>query len=145
MGHPGFPSGRGLPRKPPRAVIADDYAGMLAETKSLLEPEFQIVAAAGDGKTLIAAVLANRPDIVITDIEMPLLNGLDAGCEIVRRGLCSAVVVLSVYNDSQFVRRALDCGIRGYILKEDAGEELIPALWCVLEGGQYLSRGAKSA
>lgn len=118
---------------------------MLAEIASILEPEFQVVCSVRGGDALLQAVLDLKPDIVVTDIRMPGRNGIEVGREVVQRGLCIAVVVLSLYKDAQFIRGALDGGIRGYVLKDDAGEELIPALHSVLSGGQYLSRGAASA
>jgi DNA-binding NarL/FixJ family response regulator len=126
----------------PRVVLADDHPEMLAETRSLLEPDFNVIFPAKDGAALVKAVVELRPDGVVVDFQMPGMNGIEAGGEIVRRGLCQAVVLLSMYNDSQLIRKALNAGIRGYVLKEDAGEELIPALRSVLAGGQYLSRGA---
>ncbi len=72
---------------------------------------------------------------------MPGRSGIEAGREIIQRNLCSAVVVLSLYKDPGLVKSAFDSGIRGYVLKDDAGEELIPALNTVLTGGRYLSRG----
>jgi DNA-binding NarL/FixJ family response regulator len=125
----------------PRVVMADNHADVLEETRNLLQSEFQVVACAMDGATLLDAVAAAMPDVVLTDVQMPGMNGIEAGCEIIRRNLCGAVVVLSLYSHSHFVRKALDSGIRGYVLKEDAGEELIPALRAVLNGGRYLSRG----
>ena len=128
-----------------RVVLADDHAGVLAETRSLLENDFQVVSVVRDGSALWQAVLETKPDGVVTDVQMPGLNGIDACREIVKWGLCDAIVVLSMHSDPSLVHRALDAGIRGYVLKEDAGEELIPALCAVLAGGRYLSRGVAAA
>ncbi len=130
---------------PPRVVLADDHADVLQETQMLLEPEFRVVCSAQEGATLLQAVLESKPDGVIADVQMPGLDGIDAGREIVRLGLCDAVIMLSAYNDPELIQRALNAGIRGYVLKEDAGEELIPALRAVLAGGSYLSRGVRIA
>lgn len=142
MGSHSLPAEQGTPAT---VVLADDHADVLHETRSLLEPEFQVISSATDGAGLVRAVLEFKPQGVVADIHMPGLNGIDAGREIVSRGLCSAVVLLSMYDDPNLIRRALDAGIRGYVLKEDAGEELIPALRTVLAGGFYISRGVTAA
>ena len=90
---------------------------------------------------LVNAVVESKPDIVVTDVQMPGRTGIEAGREIIQRNLCGAVVVLSIYKDPGLVKSALDSGIRGYVLKDEAGDELIPALNTVLSGGRYLSRG----
>jgi len=147
MGNPQFlalagPTGAGIGtlQKLPRVVLADDNSAVLEEIRSLLEAEFRLVSLATDGNALMQAVRASKPDIVVTDVQMPGRNGIDVGRDIVKLGLCNAVVVLSLYADSQLIQTALDGGIRGYVLKDDAGEELIPALRAVLSGGRYLSQ-----
>src|SRR5579872_252249 len=116
----------------PRVVLADDHPDMLQEIRSLLEPEFDVVSSATNGRALLEAVLASKPDVVVTDVEMPGRDGIDAGREIVARGLCQAVVILTVYNNPHLVLNALESGMRGYVLKYHAGEELIQALRAVL-------------
>lgn len=126
---------------PPRVVLADDHAEVLNGIRDLLEPDFLIVSTTNDGNSLLEAVDEFRPDVVVTDVEMPGRNGIDAAREILSRKLCQAVVVLTLYKDVQFVRSALGLGVRGYVLKVDAGEELIPALLAVISGELYVSRG----
>ncbi|HXA52075.1 MAG TPA: response regulator transcription factor [Candidatus Acidoferrum sp.] len=138
-------SSEDAPRPAPRVVLADDHPELLAETQSLLEPDFEVVCLATGGAALLRAVLEAKPDGVVSDVQMPGVNGIEAGSEIVRQGLCGAVVMLSMYNDPQLLSTALEAGIRGYVLKEDAGEELIPALRAVLAGNKYFSRGVRSA
>lgn len=128
-------------KEPPRVVLADDHAEVLNGIRDLLEPDFQVVSTTHDGNSLLEAVREHRPDVVVTDVEMPGRNGIDAAREILGRKLCQAVVVLTLYKDVQFVRSALGLGVRGYVLKVDAGEELIPALLSVMAGERYLSRG----
>lgn len=124
----------------PRVVLADDHRDVLEEMATLLAPDFEVVRSVSEGVALIAAARDLRPDIVITDINMPGLNGIDAGRKILQQGLCGAVIVLSVYNEPQLVRKAIDAGMSGFILKSDAGEEMVPAIVCVLAGQTYLSR-----
>jgi DNA-binding NarL/FixJ family response regulator len=129
---------------PPRVALADDHEDILEEVRSLLEPEFQVVCSSTEGAALIEAVHSSNPDVVVADVQMPGITGIQAGKEILRRGLCDAVVMLSMHNDPKLIQTALLAGIRGYVLKEDAGEELIPALQAVLAGGRYLSRRAQT-
>lgn len=131
------------PKAPLRVALADDHADILEEIRSLLEPEFQVVCSANEGASLIQAVDESKPDGVVADVQMPGLSGIEAGREIIRRGSCNAIVMLSMYNEPSLIQASLAAGIRGYVLKEDAGEELIPALHAVLTGGRYLSRHAK--
>jgi DNA-binding NarL/FixJ family response regulator len=128
-------------RKRFRVVLADDHQDLLEEISCLLAPEFDVVGSVNEGLALIQAAGELRPDAIISDIHMPRLNGIDAGQRILQQGLCEAVIVLTMYNEPQFVDSAMQAGIRGYVLKEEAGEELIPALETVLSGGVYLSRG----
>jgi DNA-binding NarL/FixJ family response regulator len=126
-----------------RLVLADDHPDLLDEMRYLLAPEFDVVGSAMEGVALIEAASELRPDAVISDVHMPRLNGIDAGRRILQAGLCPAVIVLSSYNEAQLVESAMQAGIRGYVLKVDAGEELIPALRMVLSGGAYLSQGVR--
>jgi DNA-binding NarL/FixJ family response regulator len=128
-------------RKRFRVVLADDREDLLEEIRCLIAPEFDVVGSVTEGLALIQAACELRPDAIISDIHMPRLNGIDAGRQILQEGLCQAVLVLTMYNQPQFVDRAMQVGIRGYVLKVEAGEELIPALQTVLGGGIYLSRG----
>jgi CheY-like chemotaxis protein len=131
-------------RKRFRVVVADDRQDLLEEIRCLIAPQFDVVGSVNEGLALIQAACELRPDAIISDIHMPRLNGIDAGRQILQKGLCQAVIVLTMYNEPQFVDRAMQAGIRGYVLKVEAGEELIPALETVLGGGIYLSRGVWS-
>ena len=110
----------------PRVVLADDHPDVLDEVRHLLEFEFDVVFAVGDGNALFHAVAESRPDAVISDAQMPGLGGLEAGEQIIRQGLCSAVIVLTMYSDRHLVGKALRAGIRGYVLKVDASDPKKP-------------------
>src|ERR1700683_4710256 len=127
----------------PRVVLADDHPGMLEEIRLLLADEFDVVGSASEGRALLSLVAQLRPDAVVSDIHMPLVDGIEAGRRILDEGLCSAVVILTVYNEPELVGSALACGIRGYVLKEDAGDELALAVNTVAAGGAYLSSGIR--
>jgi DNA-binding NarL/FixJ family response regulator len=118
---------------------------VLEEVRRLLEPEFDVLRAATDGGALLEAVAEVKPDAVVTDIRMPHLSGIQAAEQLLKRGLSETVVVLSMYPDAHLVRAALETGIRAYVLKVDAGEELIPAIYAALRGERYLSRGVRGA
>jgi len=126
-----------------RVVLADDHPGMREEIRQLLAPEFEIAGSVGEGQALLSAVARLTPDAVISDIQMPLIDGIEAGRRILQQGLCSAVVILTAYNEPQLVRSALEAGVRGYVLKNDAGEELALAVRTVANGGAYLSSSVR--
>ena len=102
---------------PPRVALADDHEDILEEVCLLLEPEFQVVCSSTDGTALVEAVMSSKPDVVVADVQMPGITGIQAGREIVRQGLCDAVVMLSMHNDPMLIQTALLAGIRGYVLK----------------------------
>ena len=127
-----------------RLVLADDRGDVLDEIRQLLEPDFDILRTVNQGAALVEAVAELRPDVVVSDVRMPILGGIEAGSQILRDGLCSAVIMLTMYDEPHLVTKALQAGIRGYVLKVDAGEELIPAVHEVFGGGKYLSQGVRA-
>jgi CheY-like chemotaxis protein len=129
----------------PRVVLADDHAGMREQISLLLAQEFEVAGSVSEGEALLLAVARLRPDAVISDIHMPLIDGIEAGRRILQQGLCSAILILTVYNEPELVQSALACGIRGYVLKGDAGEELAPAVHTVTRGGRYLSSSVRQS
>jgi DNA-binding NarL/FixJ family response regulator len=122
--------------------LADDNHAVLEEIRQLLPPEFQIARALQEAGSLVDAVRDLKPDAVVTDINMPGLNGIDIGRRLIHGGLCDAVVILTVYNEVHMIQSAFRAGIRGYVLKVDAGRELAAALRAVIAGNRYLSGGA---
>lgn len=123
-----------------RVVVADDHAEMREAVQSVLDPEFDVVRAVSGGKELLHATASLKPDVVVTDMAMPDLDGIEAGRQIVAQQLAEAVIVLTMHNDPQLVERALAAGIRGFVLKVDAGDELVTAVNHVAEGTTYVSR-----
>jgi response regulator NasT len=124
-----------------RLVLADDHAGVRQEIRRLLDSEFHVLRDVADGHALVAAARELRPDAVVSDIRMPKMDGIQAGCEVLRCGICEVIVVLSMYPDRHLVQTVLDAGIRAYVLKIDASEELIPAIYAALRGERYVSSG----
>jgi len=131
------------PERRRRLVLADDHPDVREEIRQLLDPEFDVLRAVGDGAALIEAVAELQPDAVISDIQMPRMDGIEAASRLLDGGLCEAMIVLSMYPDAHLVKTALQAGIRAYVLKLDAGEELIPAVYAALRGEHYLSRGVR--
>jgi DNA-binding NarL/FixJ family response regulator len=127
--------------KKPRIVLADDHPGMVEEIRLLLARDFDVVGSVSEGRALLSAVSQLKPDAIVCDINMPLVDGLEAGRGILRAGLCPAVIILTLYNEPELVHSALESGIRGYVLKVDAGEELALAVETVVGGGTYVSSG----
>jgi len=124
-----------------RLVVGDDHAIMRQGLRKILEgrPEWTIVAEAGDGRAAVRDVLAFEPDVAVLDIGMPLLNGIEATAQIVRRLPSVGVLILSMHDDHAYITRAVRAGARGYLLKDAAGADLIHAIEAVAAGTSFLS------
>jgi DNA-binding NarL/FixJ family response regulator len=124
----------------PRLLLADDHQELLDEVRSLLITDFDVVGTVNDGRSLVRVAEELRPDAVITDVRMPHLNGLEASREILRKGSCQSILLLSMFHQKELVSDALRLGVLGFVLKLNASDELIPAINAVLNGDSYLSR-----
>ena len=122
-----------------RVLLADDHTIVAEGLKSLLKEEFELVATVGDGRALVEAATRLRPDVIVTDISMPLLNGLDAMRQLKKDGNEAKVVILTMHADERLVTEAFRAGASGYLLKQSAGEELVSAIEAALEGRLYLT------
>ncbi len=123
----------------PRVLIADDHQILVASLKILLGAHCEIVGTANDGQSLIAKALELRPDLVIADIHMPQLNGLEA-CERLQNELPDTrVILLTVNEDTDTAEEAIRRGAFGYVLKKDAASELFKAVQSVAAGRLYIS------
>jgi two-component system, NarL family, response regulator DesR len=123
-----------------RVAIAEDQTMVLGALSALLEIEGDliVVGRAADGREALDLVLATAPDILLTDIEMPHLTGLEVASEIMRRKLPTRVVILTTFARAGYLRRALDAGASGYLLKESRSEELANAIRRVHMGGRVI-------
>jgi DNA-binding NarL/FixJ family response regulator len=127
------------PQRRPRVLLADDHLLVAEALKSLLTPEFDLVGVVEDGRALIEAAGRLRPDVIVADITMPHLNGIDALVQLRQAGDTVPVVFLTMHRDATFAGRALAAGASGFVLKHSASVELITALHAALDGKTYLT------
>lgn len=123
-----------------RLLLADDHRLVLEGLQRLLEPEFEVAGAVEDGRALLASASKLKPDVVLVDISMPLLNGIDAGRQL--RKICpeSKLIFVTMHEAPAYVKAAFEAGGSGYVLKSSAAlRDLTAAIRKVLEGGTYLS------
>jgi DNA-binding NarL/FixJ family response regulator len=123
----------------PRVLIADDHRIMAEGLRALLEPEFEPVGVVGDGRELVAAAGRLRPDVIVADVTMPGLNGIEAAAQLRRAGVAAKVVFLTMHRDVAYARRALEAGAAGFVLKHSAPAELVTAIREALDGKTYLA------
>jgi two-component system, NarL family, response regulator DesR len=123
-------------RKTIRVVIAEDQGMVLGALAALLEIEgdISVVAQVRNGKEAVDAIVTHKPEVLITDIEMPLMTGLDAAAEIKRRRLGTRVIILTTFARAGYLRRAMEAGALGYMLKDMRAEELAEAVRRVHQG-----------
>jgi DNA-binding NarL/FixJ family response regulator len=122
-----------------RVLLADDHAIVLEGLRHILEPEFEIVGEVGDGRSLVSVALMFRPEIIITAISLPLLNGIEAAREIRRINRKVRIIFLTMHADPSYAVEALDAGGSAYILKSAAVAEILLAIREVLNGRVFVS------
>lgn len=133
-----------MPARRLRVVLADDHQIVLEGLSRILSAEFDLVATATDGLALLEAVRRLDPDVVIVDVSMPRLNGIDAIRQLVATGARARMVCLSMHPDVTYATRALDAGASAYVLKHAASDELVDAIHTVMAGGRYLSEAVRT-
>jgi DNA-binding NarL/FixJ family response regulator len=122
-----------------RVLLADDHRMVAEGLKGLLIPEFDLVDVVEDGRALVAAARKLRPDVIVADITMPHLNGLDALSQLKKDNPSVKVVFLTMHKDVAYARRALESGGSGFVLKHSAPAELVDAIRAALDGKTYLT------
>jgi len=127
------------PTRRPRVLLCDDHLLVAEALKSLLAPEFDLVGVVEDGRAMIEAAGTLRPDVIVADVSMPHLNGIDALVRLRQGGDHTPVVFLTMHRDVAFARRALEAGASGFVLKHSAPAELLTAIRAALEGQVYLT------
>ena len=123
----------------PRVLLADDHRMVAEGLKSLLSPEFELVGVVEDGRALIDAAKKLHPDVIVADITMPHLNGLDALKTLKKDNPRAKVVFLTMHQEVAYARRAMEAGASGFVLKHSAPAELVAAIRAALDGQTYLT------
>jgi two-component system, NarL family, response regulator NreC len=122
-----------------RIVVADDNTEFLQKSRSVLETEFEVVATAADGQLALESVRRCRPDVVVLDLGMPVLNGIEVTRELMKHHPHPAVVICSIENDPEIVEAAQQAGALGYVFKTRAEQDLVVAVKSVARGQSFVS------
>jgi DNA-binding NarL/FixJ family response regulator len=128
-----------------RILIADDHTLVAEAFKRLLEPDFEVVGMVGDGRALLRAAAQLQPDLVLVDLNMPLLNGLDASEQLKQALPKVKIIVLTMNEDPDIAAVTMGKWASGYLLKKSAGSELLKAVRDVLRGGKYVTPALQGA
>jgi DNA-binding NarL/FixJ family response regulator len=123
----------------PRVLLADDHKIVAQGLELILRDSFTLVGTVSDGRALVEAAVRLKPDVVVTDISMPLLNGLDAVRQFRSNGVEAKVVFLTMHADASLAAEAFRAGGSAFLLKQSAGEELVQAIREILQGRAYLT------
>ena len=124
--------------KKPRLLLGDDHTILREGLKALLAAECDVVATAGDGRAVLEAAERHRPDVIILDISMPGLNGIETARRLGRTNPGAKLIMLTMHADLSFVRAAFEAGVSGYVLKHAAATELVTAVHEVVKGRHYI-------
>ncbi len=122
-----------------RVLIADDHQILAEGVRSLLEPEFEVVDVVSNGQELVESAKTHLPDIIVADVTMPLLNGIEAAIRIREAGVESKIIFLTMHRDVAYARRAIESGASGYVLKHSVSSELVTAIADAIDGKTYIS------
>lgn len=123
----------------PRVLLADDHRIVAEGLKSLLAQDFELVGVVEDGRALVDAARKLLPEVIVTDITMPHLSGLDALTRLKREIPSAKVVLLTMHQEAAYARRALAAGASGFVVKHSAPAELVAAIWAALNGQTYIT------
>jgi DNA-binding NarL/FixJ family response regulator len=125
--------------KRPRVLLADDHKIVLAGLKNLLGDEFEVVGSVEDGRALVDQAATLHPDVIVADISMPQLNGIEAARQIKKTDEDIKIVLLTMHADATYARDAFEAGASGFVLKHSAPSELITAIHEVMKGRTYVT------
>ena len=129
----------------PRILLADDHPVLLEGIKQMLSAKYEVVGTAHDGRELVAAALRLRPDVILLDVGMPLLNGIEAARQIRQKLGSAKIVFLTQQANHAYIREAFRAGATGYVVKQAAASELLTAIEEALQGRYYISPIATSS
>jgi two-component system, NarL family, response regulator NreC len=129
-----------------RILLADDHTVMRAGLRLLLErhEDFEVIGEAADGRQAVDIAAEQKPAVVVMDIAMPQLNGVEAARQILNRDPETAIVMLSMHSDESYVLRSLKAGARAYLLKDSAEADLVAAIQAIIEGKSFFSPGVRA-
>jgi DNA-binding NarL/FixJ family response regulator len=128
-----------------RVLLADDHPGNAELLRTLLQPDFDVIAVVRDGRALVSAAETLLPDVIVSDISMPELDGIAAAGVILRQNPRARIIFVTVHGDTALRERALEAGAVGYVLKLAAGDELVPAVRAALRGERHVGLGPAAA
>ena len=123
----------------PRVFLADDQEEMLQTVAQVLEGQFKVVGTAEDGERAFELAPSLSPDVLVLDISMPVMDGIEVASRLRNQGSKAKVVFLTVHDDTDFVKAAMSAGALGYVLKPCLATDLVPAIWRALEGNTFVS------
>jgi DNA-binding NarL/FixJ family response regulator len=124
----------------PRVLLADDHAETAERLRKLLREEFEVIASVTDGAALVDAAERLSPDVIVSDVAMPGIDGIAAAVLIRRNDPDARIVLVTVHGESTLVEASLEAGALGYVLKDAAGDDLVAAIRAALNGARYVSR-----
>jgi DNA-binding NarL/FixJ family response regulator len=123
----------------PRVLLADDHRALLERTTALLSSSYEIVGAVSNGQELVTEAIRLNPDVIVLDITMPFMDGIEAARKLREIGLSSKLVFLTIHNEDEFVKACLDEGGQGYVLKAHMKTHLVRAIEAALMGCTFIS------
>jgi DNA-binding NarL/FixJ family response regulator len=122
----------------PRVLVADNHPALLRATSAFLSTQFDVVGTAADGESLVSKTLSLRPDVIVADITLPVLSGIEAAHRLRGSAPSAKIVFLTIYSERQFVDACMAEGALGYVLKSHMRAHLIPAISAALAGQSYI-------
>ena len=122
-----------------RILLADDHESLLARVVQLLETDAEVVGTAGDGRATIEAVELLKPDVLVLDITMPRLNGIEVARALKKSGSSTKIIFLTVHEEAVYARAAMKAGGSAFVVKSRLGTDLMPAIESSLEGKRFIS------
>jgi DNA-binding NarL/FixJ family response regulator len=128
----------------PRVFLADDHADFLKVEIALLEPHFELVGNANNGASLVSEVQRLNPDVVVVDITMPVITGIEAVHQLVQSGSTAKFIFLTIHSGDEYIKACLAEGARGFVSKSRMKGHLIPAIHAVLDGLPYVASSTSS-
>jgi DNA-binding NarL/FixJ family response regulator len=135
-----FSTATGFCNNDPISQCADDHPAMLQAESALLSPYFDVVGTAADGAALVSEACRLHPDVIVTDVSMPILNGIDAVYKLRELGSTAKFVFVTVQSEGEFVEACMEAGALGYVQKVCLKHDLVPAIEAALAGRSYISQ-----